>query len=161
MDQALSWGVFIATAATAAFTAWAVWQRWRYTPRPMWVGPSRSPGDSFTRGGEAFVTLGWRVENRGDAAAHDVRSYLAGPDGTFVEQRSIAVVDSGESIGIWFETRRFGSSTYDPTTGEFVGDEKYEWSPQRMRVCWRQHPNLKHEKSREWELPAPPPEKIK
>lgn len=148
-----NFGVFAATAATALFTAWAVWQRWRYTPRPHWLDPlitSTQYPDSH--GNESGVQ--YRIPNRGDAAAMDVRIYIRRGT-TWTEAKNHAMVDPGEDALFWLDVAASNPGRWDPRTGEHEAPLIWDWTPTRARIKWRQHPRLRHVKVKTFDLARP------
>lgn len=151
--------VLVATVATAIFTGWAVWQRWRYTPRPLWIAVGNPQSDEFTQSGsDGMARLVWRVDNRGDAAAHDVRVFIEGTSGQFIELPFFgeAIVEPGEHVTASADvTIVSGSLEYVSETFQYVDTRVYGAVPPRVELRWRQHPNLRRVKRQRVSLPSP------
>lgn len=149
--------VLVATVATAVFTGWAVWQRWRYTARPLWVQPILSDVlHQDSSDGTSSVLLVWSIENRGDAAAHDVHVDLDWGDGWYeLRGASTAIVSPGDSVTAAREVPSTGRGEYLIERGAFERQPVLNWDPTRARIRWRQHPNLKRVKRVLVDLPGP------
>lgn len=158
--SAVDVGILVASVATAGFTGWAIWQRWRYTPRPLWMAPVIADAHHYSirreAGMETEATVSWATENRGDAAAHDVRVFVS-DGGSFVERERAgkAFVDPGEAVRASVSMPVTDRGSYDGSRDAYERPLIYTWKPHRVKVTWRQHPNLNRVKSRVWDLPRP------
>ena len=154
---ALDWGILVATAITALFTGWAIWQRWRYTPRPLWVSSPHAKITWYSRGTVNGAWSNWRIENRGDGAAHDVCVFVVRGDGQVIEflQPGTAIVEPGGHVEVWEDLGEYtGEVRYDPETKSHWDTRVLDWTFRAAELRWRQHPNLNSVKRKRIPLPS-------
>lgn len=96
----------------------------------------------------------YRIANRGDATAMDVRVYTT-TGGAWIEAKNHAMVDPGQDATFWLDVAASDPGSWDVNTNAYAAPLIWEWSPTKARIEWRQHPRLKHVKNKVFDLPRP------